>query len=237
MNTLLAPPWRVALGIVVLGLASACAGQAAQPAAAAAAAVRDARDELREVFAQQGSAQRGATRYRACIRCHGQDGNGQAEGPVPAIAQQHARVLAKQLIDYRHAERWDLQMEAVTTQHLLGGPRDVADVAAYVSGLPRQGSRGHGDGRHLESGRRQYIKDCLGCHGAEGEGNGVLLAPLLAGQHYGYLLRQFHDTLEERRPNMPPPHPQLLAPLGVDELQGLADHLSRLQPSRHQVTP
>jgi cytochrome c553 len=89
-----------------------------------------------------------------------------------------------------------------------------------------------GDGRQLAAGAQAYARDCSGCHGPEGEGNGVTLVPRLAGQHYRYLLRQLHDTLEERRPNMPPPHIQLLSPYGVDELTGVADYLSRLKPSR-----
>jgi cytochrome c553 len=206
-------------------------------APASAAEARDARDELRDVFSRTADARRGATVYRACLRCHGADGNGTPGAQVPVIAQQHTRVLAKQLVDYRHAERWDLQMEAVATQHHLDDTRAIADVAAYVSGLPRTGPRGQGSGASLDAGRRLYAQQCLGCHGAEGEGNGVLLVPLLAGQHYNYLLRQFLDTVEGRRPNMPPPHPQLLSPLGKDQLDGLADHLSRLQPARHQAAP
>jgi cytochrome c553 len=99
------------------------------------------------------------------------------------------------------------------------------------------GRTGLGDGKQLETGRSIYGGDCVGCHGADGEGNGVTLVPRLAGQHYRYLLRQLHDTLEQRRPNMPPPHPQLLDKLGVAELTGLADYLARLNPPRRVVTP
>ena len=65
----------------------------------------------------------------------------------------------------------------------------------------------------------------------------MTLVPRLAGQHYKYVLRQLHDTLEQRRPNMPPPHPQLFDPLQVDQLTGLADYLARLQPARRVLQP
>ena len=160
------------------------------------------------------------------------------QGDVPAIAQQHQRVIAKQLIDYRHAERWDPLMEEVVARHGLSSARDIADVAAYVAAQRRDGARaGTGDGRQVETGARLYSRDCAGCHGADGEGNGVTLVPRLAGQHYKYVLRQLHDTLEQRRPNMPPPHPQLFDPLQVNELTGLADYLARLQPPRRVLTP
>jgi len=213
---------RVLAASLALGLASAWA---AEPLTT--------REELREVFKEQGSAARGARLFEVCTACHGREGNGKADEGIPVIAQQHQRVLAKQLVDYRHAERWDLQMENVAARHKLGPARDLADVAAYVSALQRAPSSGTGDGRHLAVGAQAYARDCASCHGTEGEGNGVTLVPRVAGQHYKYLLRQLHDTLEERRPNMPPPHAQLLSPYGVDELTGIADHLSRLQPSRH----
>ena len=184
------------------------------------------------MFRQAPSAAHGAKLFTACVSCHGPDGNGQPQGDVPAIAQQHQRVIAKQLVDYRHAERWDLKMEEVASTHRLGPPKDIADVAAFISTLPREAKQGTGDGRNVELGGRVYLRDCSGCHGAEGEGNGVTLVPRLAGQHFRYLLRQLHDTLEERRPNMPPPHSQLFAKFAVEEFTGIADYLSRLKPAR-----
>ena len=209
------------------------------PAAVALAAdPPNASQELRAVLRETGSAARGATVFKACVACHGQDGNGQPARDVPAIAQQHQRVIAKQLVDYRHAERWDPQMESVAASHALAGPRDIADVAAFISTQRRdKGRTGLGDGKQVEAGRSLYQRECAGCHGADGEGNGVTLVPRVAGQHYRYLLRQLHDTVEQRRPNMPPPHPQLLDRLDVTELTGLADYLARLDPPRRVVTP
>ena len=199
---------------------------AGQPAPAAS-------QELGEILRIEPNLARGAQLYAPCVACHGPDGTGTAEGNVPVIAEQHQRLIAKQLVDYRHAERWDVRMEEVVKRHNLATPRDIADLSGYVSALPRDRAQGTGNGQHVERGRRLYLRDCATCHGAEAEGNGVLLVPRLAGQHYRYLLRQLHDTLEERRPNMPPPHPQLFAPLDVDDLTGMADYLSRVKPARH----
>jgi len=216
---------RVLAASLVLGAMSL---QAAEPLTT--------KEELSDVFRHQGSASRGAKLFAACTACHGRDGNGQPQGDVPAIAQQHQRVIAKQLVDYRHSERWDLQMEDVASTHRLGPARDIADLASYISTLPRDAKEGHGDGRQLQHGAQVYLRDCAGCHGTEGEGNGVTLVPRVAGQHYRYLLRQLHDTVEERRPNMPPPHAQLLGRFAVEDLTGVADYLSRLKPARRVLT-
>jgi len=207
-------------------------------AAGFAADPPNASQELRAVLRATGSAARGEKLFKACIACHGQEGNGQPGGDVPVIAQQHQRVIAKQLVDYRHAERWDPQMESVAASHAITGPQDIADVAAFISAQRRDtGRTGLGDGKQVEAGRSLYARDCAGCHGADGEGNGITLVPRVAGQHYRYLLRQLHDTVEQRRPNMPPPHPQLLDKLGVTDLTGLADYLARLDPPRRVITP
>lgn len=194
-----------------------------------------ASEELSAVLRVEPVLRDGARVFKPCAACHGRDGNGTPEGNVPVIAEQHLRVIAKQLVDYRHANRWDVKMEEVVGRHNLAGPHDIGDVSAYVASLPRAAQPGVGDGRNVALGRSLYTRDCQSCHGVDGEGNGVLLIPRLAGQHYRYLLRQLHDTLEERRPNMPPPHRALLDNLGVDELTGLADYLARLQPPRHVV--
>jgi cytochrome c553 len=197
----------------------------------------NAQQELREVFKVTPNITHGGHLFVACTPCHGHDGNGQPAGNVPAIAQQHQRVIAKQLVDYRHAERWDLQMEDVASTHRLGPARDIADLAGYISTLPRDAHEGHGDGHNVEHGGQVYLRECSSCHGPEAEGNGVLLVPRLAGQHYRYLIRQLHDTIEERRPNMPPPHPQLFEKFGVEDFTGIADYLSRVKPARHVLTP
>lgn len=175
---------------------------------------------------------RGGQLFQVCTSCHGQGGGGAADGSVPAIAGQHAKVIARQLIDYRNADRWDPRMEEVASRHNMRQLRDIADVAAWASRLPVEPAPGVGDGSTASAGRVQFQARCAGCHGRDGEGNGALLVPRLAGQHYGYLLRQLQDTLEGRRPNMPPPHAELLVDLDAQGLTGLADYLSRLRPAR-----
>ena len=189
----------------------------------------------RAVFRLEGNINRGQRQFAVCAGCHGADGNGTPQGNVPVIAGQHQRVIIKQLIDYRHSERWDPQMEQVADRHTLKDPQDIADVGGFISSLQRAARQGQGDGANVAHGKSVYLRDCADCHGAEGEGNGVTLVPRLAGQHYRYLLRQLHDTVEERRPNMPPPHRQLFGTMAVEDYTGIADYLSRVVPVRRIV--
>jgi cytochrome c553 len=66
------------------------------------------------------------------------------------------------------------------------------------------------------------------CHGATAAGDPDKLAPRLAGQQYGYLLREMHDAVEGRRPNFSLKHIRLLQKHDHDDIVGLADFLSRV---------
>jgi cytochrome c553 len=72
------------------------------------------------------------------------------------------------------------------------------------------------------------VARCQWCHGARGEGNDERLVPRVAGQQYEYLLRQLHDAMEARRPNMRVQHLRLLEACSMEELMGLASYMSRL---------
>ena len=136
---------------------------AKQPAAA--------RAELRDAMLATPDAKRGEDLYGPCGACHGVDGRGVADGSVPAIAGQHYTVIAKQLVDFRHDGRWDIRMEHASQMAHLAGGQDLADVALYVSTLPRGFTTGHGDGENLATGAATYFARCERCHGPLGEGD------------------------------------------------------------------
>ena len=174
----------------------------------------------------------GAELYRSCAACHGPDGRGTDDGEVPAIAGQHGSVLLKQLTDFRHDQRWDERMQHFTDQHHLAGAQELTDVAAYVAYLRRfpQTAKGIGDGAALGKGASIYFQKCERCHGPLGQGNLLLNRPRLAGQHYGYLLRQLQETAADKRPGMDRSHVEMLRGVSPEELSGVADYLSRVSP-------
>lgn len=187
-----------------------------------------ARQELLDALHAKPSLARGAELFRPCTACHGPLGTGTLDGGVPRIAGQHASVLAKQLVDYRHNLRWDLRMEHFADNHHLANAQAIADITAYINHLQISEPPGVGSGEWVELGSSLYAKQCSSCHGPSAQGNARELIPQLAGQHYEYLIRQIYYAVDRRRPNFSATHIRLLARLQRDDIVGLADYLSRL---------
>ena len=174
----------------------------------------------------------GAELFPTCGACHAADGQGTADGSVPAIAGQHVSVIVKQLVDFRHDRRWDERMRNFASQHNLAGPQDLLDVAAYAESLPRwtRLEGGTGDSSRLKEGYVAYHRDCAGCHGPLGLGELRRMRPRLAGQHYRYLMKQLDETAAGGRPGMDDEHVRLIKAFSAAERSGVADYLSRLSP-------
>jgi cytochrome c553 len=209
-----------------LTLLISAAASAASPNADAA------RAELLAAAKLTPDAERGARHYETCAACHGPSGQGVSDGSVPAIAGQHGSVLLKQIVDFRHDQRWDERMQHFTDRHHLPTAQDVTDVAAYVSRLPRFPAMEDsiGDGAFLREGASVYFRVCEACHGPLGEGDLLRFRPRLAGQHYEYLLRQLGETAAGYRPGMDPLHVERLRKLSPEQMRGVADYLSRTSP-------
>jgi cytochrome c553 len=170
----------------------------------------------------------GSELFVQCAACHGGNGAGLETGETPRIAGQHDSVLLKQLVDFRHGKRWDFRMEAQAKQHFLGTPQDIADVAAFVNQLDGGNRRGTGDGIHAADGARIFGARCASCHGHDGSGDAQQAVPRLGGQHYAYLMRQMYDAVDGRRPTLQQVHPRKIEPLDFEQVQAVADYLSRI---------
>ena len=193
--------------------------------------------EYQAALAAAPDARRGDQIFATCAACHGVDGSGLPDGSVPVIGSQHYPVLLRQLVDYRHAERWDIRMEHVSRLKVMQTPQDLADVAALIASLQPMGPTVHGSGEFLTNGARVYFERCEACHGATGQGNADRGVSRLAGQHPEYLIRQFIDVVEIRRPRLSKTHAPLLRELQRTELEGIADYLSRTRRSRGDIAP
>ncbi len=207
--------------------AAAVADTLAAPRAAAPPQA-GAREELQAVLSAVPDAKRGARLFRVCAACHGLRAEGSAEQWTPALAGQHPRVIAKELVDYRYGIRWDFRMERIAAGHVIPFPRDIADIASYLGNLPPERTHSLGDGEWIARGGQLYATLCVSCHGQDGAGSDARFIPRLGGQRYDYLLRQLHDVVDGRRPNMAAIHDSRLRKLDMEELDGLADYLARL---------
>jgi len=209
-------------------LAALAAGLVALVASTVVHALSSAQQELAEVKRSAPDLDRSAVLFETCAACHGADGGGTRDGQVPRIGGQHLTVLWKQLVDYRHDRRWDLRMEHFADRHHLGDAQAVADVSGYIHQLAPVGPAGEGSGKRLEAGAALYAQRCRSCHGAAADGDAARAVPRIAGQHYEYLRRQFYDAVDGRRPNFSSEHIRLLAQLDHDDIEAVADYLSRL---------
>ena len=173
---------------------------------------------------------RGAHYFTACANCHGARGGGTVDGRVPRIGGQYFRVIVRQLVAFRHGQRWDILMENFADRHRIPDAQAIADVAGYVSQLQDPTPAGLGSGELVAHGASVYVRLCESCHGASGQGDTDRGIPRISGQHYEYLRRQMYDAVDGRRPGFPPNHVRLLARLDRDDIAGVADYLSRITP-------
>lgn len=183
--------------------------------------------ELRAALALEADAAQGRNTYKACAVCHGPDAGGRADGTFPRLAGQHAAVIMKQIVDMRTRRRENPIMHPYVQR--LMDPQEIADVSRFVSALPAPAKIGTGPGTDLVLGERLYNRDCQACHGSRAEGDASRFIPSLAGQHYGYLLRQIREIGAGRRGNAHPEMEMLAARYRDAELKALVDYASRLE--------
>jgi cytochrome c553 len=220
-------PWVLVRAVLVL--AASLAGAASRPPSSAAA---EAQHDLRAVLEMAPDLGRGAQLFSICAGCHGAHGEGYVSGWPPAIAGQHPRVIAKELVDFRFGLRSYDPMERIAGRHVLHTTADIASVAAYVGNLAPSLAAAAEPGESIDRGGRLYVRRCESCHGAGGGGSDARFVPRVAIQHFEYLLRQLQDTVAGRRPNMEQPHQSLTEDLTAEDLVGLAGYMSRLGRKR-----
>lgn len=166
--------------------------------------------------------------YALCANCHLDNGWGKSDGSFPVLAGQHPQVMLKQMYDIRSRYRENPTMYPFSDPQSIGGEQALADVIAYISGLRPDPDPGKGDGSRLKQGKQIYQQRCQQCHGVNGEGNDKALFPRLRGQHYAYLLRQLKGIRDGYRKNANPDMISQIQDLTNNDLDAIADYLSRL---------
>ena len=192
--------------------------------------------DIKATLALPGDIQRGKDAYAECQTCHRQDGSGRAKFDIPRLSGQHASVLIKQLMDIRS----DLRVNPEMRDYMFDSDltlQDFADIAAYLQSLPVAGDIAQGPPELVPRGKAIYVNDCAGCHGEHGEGRAELFYPMLASQHYSYLLRELDLILTGKRGNSNPAMPALLSNLSADDKRALAAYLAHLPAPGKAVTP
>ena len=179
----------------------------------------------------KGDATRGEAAFEPCQGCHRKDASGRTSGAYPRLSGQHGTVLIKQIADIRAGRRLNPKMEPFIEDHVLT-PYEIADIATFLQGLPISAENGKGPGSAAAAGKQLYDRDCVKCHGGKGEGDAEKFYPMLAAQHYRYLLREMQFIRDGDRKNSNPEMVTVIKPYTNVDLEALADYLAQLPPPK-----
>ncbi len=189
--------------------------------------------EKMEALELKGDSVNGEEAYEVCSACHLPSGAGRPDGTFPQLAGQHSTVLIKQMADIREGLRDNPIMYPFAKT--LIDPQELADVSAYIQTLPIPRDNGRGAGTNLEHGKKLYDDNCVECHGDFGEGDAEKFYPVLAGQHYKYMLRQITDIRDGRRRNANPEMVEVVKKYTDEDLDAVVDYMSRLEWPERQT--
>lgn len=228
---------------VTLSLAAACA--LAEPPATNPIGIDrkgykwNAQDNPEKIKALrlEGNAGAGEADYKAyCETCHLPQGVGNPHGAIPQLAGQHPTVIIKQLADIRSGLRDNPTM--YPSARKLADAQALANVAAYIATLcvPRDSGKYEGPdaAKLMAYGKVLYEKDCVQCHQPNGDGNREKFYPVVAGQHYQYLLRQMIDIRDGKRRNSHPDMIRVIAKYDDAQLVAIAAYQAMLITQQRQ---
>lgn len=183
-----------------------------------------------EALTKKGDKKRGEEGYETCGACHLPSGAGRPDGTFPQLAGQHTTVLIKQMADIRAGLRDNPTMYPFAIS--LTDPQELADAAAYIESLCIPTTHGVYEGKdaaiQIATGKALYEKQCLECHGKNGEGQKEKFYPVIAGQHYKYLLRQMTEIRDGHRRNANPDMVKVIKPYTNDQLVAISAYQSSL---------
>jgi len=183
------------------------------------------------VLKLKGDAKAGRADYKAhCEACHMPSGGGNPDGSIPQLAGQHSTVVIKQLADIRSGMRYNPTMYPFARK--LRDPQAIANVAAYIETLcvPLDSGKYQGPdaAKQIADGKLLYEKECAQCHQPNGEGLKAMFYPVLAGQHYQYLLRQMTEVYNATRVDVPPEMFNVITKYNKDQLVSISAYQASL---------
>ena len=188
-----------------------------------------------------------------CAGCHGENGEGTADGEYPRLAGLPAPYLARELRYFKSRKRLNIPMAPFANERELP-EEDVVTISAYLSGIqlpsklePLEVEEDQGGfnalGRlqasrkvvniarypgNIDAGRRLYRKECSTCHGRKGEGSSDGRYPPLTGQHSLYLKRQIDKFRKSKREHDDPRDAEIFRQFSDSEIDDILAYLSIL---------
>ena len=174
-----------------------------------------------------------------CANCHQVGGNGDPAGAFPQLAGQHDTVVIKQIADIRAGNRDNPTMYPFTnvealraaTEDMFGKPKSgaqvLADVSTYIQTLCMDPNTFKGPDDDLAHGEKLYKKNCVKCHMDHGQGLSKEYYPVIAGQNFNYLMRQFQWIKQGKRRNANPDMVKQIAEFSERDLKAVLAYTSR----------
>lgn len=180
-----------------------------------------------EALYTQGDASRNVL---ACVSCHGAAGNSTI-AQYPKLASQHGAYFAKQMADFRTAQRNDPVMSPIAKAL---SDADVKNIAAFLEKQQLKAGAARSKDT-VEFGKKIYrggiaeknVPACASCHGASGGGIPAQFARL-GGQHQDYTVGQmvkFRDHLRNNSHQMT----TIARRMTDDEIKAVADYIAGLR--------
>lgn len=222
------------LGLIVAASHLAAAEPAAKPQVFGGKAYEWGKllPEQVEVFKLTGNIENGKEAFRGCRGCHKADAGGLLDGTYPRLTGQHASVVIKQVTEVRAGIRVNPKMEPFSNDHAVT-PQEIADIAVYVESLQTTRENGKGSGQALARGKALYDGgNCASCHGQFGEGKASMAYPVIAAQHYGYLVREMEYIQKGIRGNSHPKMVKAIEKYTREDIEAVSDYISRMPDYR-----
>ena len=200
-------------------------------ATSVASAAAERMDELTlHALDLDANAGRGAVLYsEECAGCHGREAQGASQHDIPALASQRRAYIIRQLAAFSERDRIATQMHKVVSREAVREPQSWADLALYLNKLPPPKGVHTGDGKYLSLGEASYEQFCSSCHEEDARGDDDGFVPSLRNQHYRYLVKEMRNLAAGHRFNVDEDLARSFRNLQANEIDGLADYLSRMQ--------
>jgi cbb3-type cytochrome c oxidase subunit II len=160
---------------------------------------------------QGGSPKRGSQLFgENCASCHGASGDGNGAGAAGLFPRPTNLTVIEYLPAHLSHILWNGVPGSAMPRWNRLSHADLQDIASYVRSIQTANRRDISDASLIEQGRILYRRECTGCHGMDGDGNGPAagaLAPGPANFHEEHPAREYAlDVLQNGIPGtaMPP---------------------------------